>query len=410
MVDSDTATFTVEGLRKWKEAAEEESFRDVLSGSTSAIPIEIANGPESDVQEIVRQLGLSPSDDLEAVASRLMIAAREDLAAFMRVQTWTQQAVALDLIISEGGNTQLFDASRLAVAIEAFNEITVVAGPGTGKTTTLLQTTDAILSRGEIIPVFVPLAEWTSQPIGLLPSITRRHAFRGMQEAHLRLLAHSGRLAVVMDGWNEVDPASRKRARTEIQQLQREFPELVLLLSTRRQAMDVPVSGPVIEIAPLTEAKQLEIARALRGSEGEAILDHAWRTSGIRDLVSVPLYLTSLITVSPGESLPTTKEEVLRLFVEKNENAPERAEALSAVLFGCHADMLRALAVVMTETGNTSLPETTARALVKNTGERLASEGQISTIPQPAAVLDVLVNHHLLIRSGGGGASAAINP
>jgi hypothetical protein len=112
----------------------------------------------------------------------------------------------------------------------------------------------------------------------------------------------------LLDGWNELDASSRKRATSEIRLLQREFPDLGIVVSTRRQALDLPISGPVVEIDALSESQQLEIATTLRDSPGEAILDHAWRTAGVRDLVAIPLYLMALLTHTPAAALPTTKE------------------------------------------------------------------------------------------------------
>jgi hypothetical protein len=44
-------------------------------------------------------------------------------------------------------------------------------------------------------------------------------------------------------------------------------------MSTRVQSLDVPISGPVVEIEPLSEAQQLAIARAYRGEAGEGLRD-----------------------------------------------------------------------------------------------------------------------------------------
>ena len=207
----------------------------------------------------------------------------------------------------EAKKTAVIQFVGLAAAMETYNDIVLVAAPGTVKTTTLLQTVDALLSHEGSVAVFVPLGEWSSQAESLFQSITRRSAFRGTQEVHWDLLGHFGRLALVLDGWNELDTASRRRASGEIKRLQREFPDLSILISTRRQALDVPVSGPVVEIAGLAEAQQLMIARALRGPKGELLLDHAWRTPGIRELVTIPLYLRALIAHSADDTLPTTK-------------------------------------------------------------------------------------------------------
>jgi hypothetical protein len=86
----------------------------------------------------------------------------------------------------------------------------------------------------------------------------------------------------------------------------------------------LPISGAVVEVEPFSENQQLKLARALRGQEGEALVDQAWRTPGARDLVAIPLYLTALLRSTPGARFPQTKEDVLRLFVTQHEHEPEK--------------------------------------------------------------------------------------
>jgi hypothetical protein len=140
------------------------------------------------------------------------------------------------------------------------------------------------------VGVFVPLGEWSSQSDSLLQSVVQRHAFVAESEGRLKLLAHSGQLVLVMDGWNELDPASRVRARGEIKKLQREFPDLAIVISTRRQALDVPISGPQVEIDTLTESQQMEIAHALRGPQGQSFsaVQTVWRRTQSRANRSLP--------------------------------------------------------------------------------------------------------------------------
>jgi hypothetical protein len=194
--------------------------------------------------------------------------------------------------MTTGDSVRAFHASALAEAVQTFNEIVVVAPPGTGKSTTLLQVVDAILTQGESVAAFVPLGG-SSQSDSVLQSVVRRHAFVEQREEHLKLLALSGRLVLLMDGWNDLDAASRKRATGEIRSLQGESPSLGIVVSTRRQALDVPISGPLVEIDTLAEGQQLEIARGPRGSQAEGILDHAWRTPGVRELVNARVWRNS---------------------------------------------------------------------------------------------------------------------
>jgi hypothetical protein len=388
-VDTDADHFTVEMLRKWKQTAEASSLRTILT-LKKAVAAGMTGTP-------------APApEDVSAVTAKSVEAAKGDLEGFKREASWPRHAINLNLRMNDGKAARAFDISAVAAANRTFNEIVLVAAPGTGKTTTLLQLTEATLSHGDVVAVYVPLGEWSSQANSVLQSVSKRHPFASITEQNLRLLAHAGRLVLILDGWNELDAASRKRASAEVRGLQREFTDLSIVVSTRRQALDVPISGPLVEIEALTGDQQMEIAKALRGSEGEAILDHAWRTAGIRELVAIPLYLTTLLGRAPGGRLPTTKEEILRLFVEEHERPPNKGAALRESLYGFHGEMLRALAVEATRKETTVLPHNGARAVIKSVEERLAADKQISDAPQPTSVLDVLVNHHLLVRMGDG--------
>jgi hypothetical protein len=294
-VDSDADHFTVEMLRKWKQTAEENSLRIILTVKKAFdVGTTARDAPAMD------DLRQSATGDVSSFTDKSVKAAKADLEGFKREASWPRHPISLNLRMNDGKVARAFDISAVAAANRTFNEIVVVAAPGTGKTTTLLQLAEAMLSHGEVVAAFVPLGEWSSQASSLLQSVTKRHSFANITEQNLNLLAQAGRLGLILDGWNELDAASRKRATAEVKALRREFTGLRIIVSTRKQALDVPVSGPLVEIDGLTADQQLEIARALRGSEGEAILDHAWRTAGIRELVGIPLYLTVLLGHAPG--------------------------------------------------------------------------------------------------------------
>ena len=62
-------------------------------------------------------------------------------------------------------------AAGLAAAAEAFNEFTIIAPPGTGKTTTLVQVADAINAARRSAALLIPLGEWSSQDQSFLASV-----------------------------------------------------------------------------------------------------------------------------------------------------------------------------------------------------------------------------------------------
>jgi hypothetical protein len=382
LVDTDSVHFTVEKLHEWKRSAEARSFRALVT----ARPLQL--GPPAPG-------GALPVDNS---GGRLIDASRRDLAAFKRMPAWPRHPVALNLHMRDGAG-RIFTTFGLAAALQAFGQIVIVAPPGTGKTTTLIQVSEEILALGHYVPVFVPLGEWSSQPEPLLQSVSHRPQYAD-RERDLIDMAREGRLVLILDGWNELDSTARKRANDHVKAFHRNFPDASIIVSTRRQVLDVPLSGPVVEIDTLGQDQQREIAWALRGVAGEALLDHAWRTPGIRELVAIPLYLTALLRNTEGGVLPTTKDEVLRFFVTEYERVPEHAEALRAALFGLHTEMLRALAVEATRAAAATLPESEARMVIGSTENSFLAEHQITQALQPTFVLDTLISHHILVRSG----------
>lgn len=400
-VDDDPSHFSVEKLQGWKQQAEERSARAILTLKAPGVATDEAATKTAAVG-FAQRLGLPPQDDLTSVIARLREAAGRDLDSFAIALKSPPNAISLGLRLIHSHQVTSFDSKGLAAAIGTFNEIVLVAAPGTGKTTTLLQLARGIAEHPRLVPAFVPLREWSAQSQPLLQSIVQRAAFAGTREEHLKLLADAGLLVLVLDGWNELDSTSRKRMRSEIAGMQRDYPSLGIVMSTRSQALDAPISGPVVEIEPLSEKQQIAMARAARGGEGEQILDQAWRTAGLRDLVAIPLYLATLLANAAGSHLPTTKEEVLRLFVAEVDGKPDSSEALEAIAGGFQADMLSALATAATIADSVTVSDRNARSLISGVARRLMDDGQISVLPQPDAVLKALIDHHLLVRTNGG--------
>lgn len=406
LVDRDPQHYTVERLRKWKQTAEERALAAIATRAADAgEPVRLAVELDEADRALIRGLGLLAADDIDTVTVQMRAAARADIEAFKGVPSWPTHSVPLNLRTRDSSGEHALTVVGLANAIEIADELTLVAGPGTGKTTTLTHLADAMLARDSTVPVFVPLAEWSTRGDSILGSLPRRRGFQAFREQHFMLLAAHARIALLLDGWNELDATSRRRVAYELDALRRDYPMLAVAVSTRRQAVDVPVAGPTIEIDALSMDQQLEIARTLRGADGGALLEHAWRTPGVRELISVPLYLTALIAATPSGAMPGTKEEVLRLFVEEHERGPGKVEALQAAALGFHRDMLAGLAVAATTAANTAIEITRARTVVNEVSSQLAATGQISVRPQPSAVLDALVNHHTLIRLGADGVS-----
>ena len=284
--------------------------------------------------------------------------------------------MSLNLRMADEKSTRMFTVSGLASGVNVFGEVTVIAPPGTGKTTTLLQLLEVILGNASSIAVFVPLNEWSTSTDTFFQSLVRRAAFRDAEEHQFELLAQHGRLVLILDGWNELDDTSKQRVRNDVRSLRRDFPDIRLVVSSRYDDFEIPIDGPVVEVELLNADQQLEIATALRGSEGESLMDHTWRTPGLRELVAIPLYLTALLKQAPGGALPTTKEEVLRSFVAELEEDPDKRATLREALQGFYRNFLGALAVEATRLQMVALSGAQVRAVVNGVQKHLWPTGR----------------------------------
>ena len=379
-VDAKDSKFTVEELRSWKRQTNEDSWRSVMHN--------VPYGPG---------MQASTPDEL---GRRLRAAASADLAVFRRTPKWPGTNVALTLTLKVKHVDEALSTRTLANAVTTLDDLILVAAPGMGKTTTLFQIADGVLENGNGTPLIVPLGDWATEADALLVSILKRPAFNGVSEQDFRAVATKPGVVLLLDGWNELDAAARERARVQITALKTELPELGLVISTRRQALDIPFGGTRVDLLPLDDGQQMEIAHAMRGETGAQLVDQAWRTAGVRELVTIPLYLTALLSLPEGAPFPTTKEEVLRRFVAAHEQEARRAAALHAVILGFQQNYLDNLAVFATTTANTAITDTNARKAVAETARVLMADGQITITTQPDTLLDTLVSNHVLTRSG----------
>ena len=379
LVDTSDPMFTVELLREWKEEAQERSWRRVTLF-------------DSAVEGVVQEHGE------DKLYEALRAAAVNDLEIFRRSDTWAANAISRTYRVD--GLDERVSTLGAAAALATVDDLILVAEPGMGKTTSVFQLAEAVLENGYGSAIVVPLGDWSVTNLPMLDSILERASFRDITRNDFFRLAENPGVILLLDGWNELDGGSRQRATTEISRLKMELPNLSLLVATRKQALDVPIDGKRVSLPPLSETEQLEIAQALRGDSGERLLDEAWRTPGVHELVTIPLYLTALLALPEGRPIPTTKEEVLRHFVVVHEREHQKTEVLRQITHGLHERYLADLGATATRAANTSIVEVTARSTISESSEVFVAEGQIAIKPEPREVLETLVDHHVLIQVG----------
>ena len=236
LVDVDTQKFTVDVLTGWKRNAQERAFRELVAPGAPGPTEEAAR-----VGSIIAADNTSAADaDFEKLFAKIQAAARVDLAAYKRAPIWSSGSVELTLRLYDDQSASPFGISKLPLAIEVAPEVTIVAPPGTGKTTTLLQFAGHLLAANSIVPLYFRLGDWSAGSSSLLASLHQRSAFRDVNQDDLLRLVQRGRMLLLLDGWNELDPAMRKKLRVELEQIRHDCAYVRIIATTRRQARGRP--------------------------------------------------------------------------------------------------------------------------------------------------------------------------
>lgn len=397
LIDHDSKEFTVDRLEKWKQEAEERAFQQLASGKGQATIARLSEELIRELAPYISRLGLSQDTDLTTVRAQMRAASLADIETYERRRSWPKHSVELELKIEGGTEIHRLGQTHFAHVLASAQHIVLLSAPGTGKTTTLIQIARKMIEAGPV-PVFVPLDAWAESGKELFDWVSRRRSYETLSDAHLKFLADHGELALLLDGWNEVPESARRRLIKEVEELETQFPLLNIVMSSRKTMLDVPLAGRRVSVLPLSDEQQREIAEGMRGQDGMSVLDAAWRTVGLRDLVTIPLYLRALMDATTSGKLPETKEEVLRRMVEAHEAAPANKELFHRELHDAHRTYLTAMATSAQLLGTPTIPERDARSAISKVGVELVSEGQISINPNPSQVLDILVASHLLVR------------
>lgn len=393
LIDADDSQYSVDDLRAWKSAAEARSalhlaLRDVRDGDGiyAKVPIDV-------VRHSV--LGMAASD---------LVAQRRS-----RSRAEVEVPLLLRLHRQDGADpaSRPIACAELGAQLGERTHIAIVSGPGTGKSTALQQLAEAINVRGGIAAVTVNLPDWNRSSTGLLETVALRHAFSSAAAplSQLRYLAALGRLALLVDGWNELDAEGRQRVNAAMRALYADYPELRIVVSTRHLDTWTLPSAPVVyKVEPLTRDQRRRIAHGIAGDDGLDVLARAEATEGLENLLRVPLFLKALLTsVNAADPIPSTKQALLERWSSAQERASqERGNRLDEMLDGAHHDLLVALAEYARRLSVTTLTASAASSAISPMLADLQAQQRIAPDATARRVLGVLVDEHLLERSGDG--------
>lgn len=165
------------------------------------------------------------------------------------------------------------------------------------------------------LPVFLELKDLTPK-IGLIQAILRQLDSYDIDidDRTLDYLFKSGKVALLLDGFDELDQVIIKEVSLEIEHLIRKYPELKLIVSSRPgHEIQKSTSLQILPIAPLTESEYSAFLERLKVESKKSLaLRQAIRNSPskISALITTPLMLTLVVLVYESDSeIPDTLPE-----------------------------------------------------------------------------------------------------
>jgi hypothetical protein len=183
--------------------------------------------------------------------------------------------------------------------------------------------------------------------------------------------------------------------------MEREYASAGILLATRTHGYNPPLPGAwQIAIRELdSEQRHTYLSRRLEERSGD-LLSQIIADPTLDALTRTPLMLSEVVRLfEAARSIPVTKLGILAAMMRRVEESDEHRIPIEASpLLGRAGSYLAALALRMTGLGRVDLSDEDARSTLARESTALREAGQLSTTPEPQAIVIALCAHHVLQR------------
>lgn len=281
--------------------------------------------------------------------------------------------------------------------------VVLTGAPGAGKTFTLIQLADFLLKDASApIPVLVSLPGWASRGCDFQTYVEQQLRGRGLSETGFARLRTAGRMALLLNGWNEIlESFGATKATGQLQDFALSNAATPLVVSTRTTTLAPPLSHPAsIRVEPLSRQQKLHIIQRSGLHDPSKLLHALERNPTLASVTETPLFLAAIIELARGgfEQLPATRFGILNSIIYQTEQKASAALA-DKPCEGFHRRYLAHIAFAMTHAGTTAFAREALLAAVAEGGELLQRERHMQFAPTSSAVVESLVKHHLLVFS-----------
>jgi hypothetical protein len=390
LIDNDSERFSEREIRGWKENAEAEALSNIGKAVTNnAYPNVAAQERDSGAEELL---------------ARVRAATSELTGSWLRNRHLTERPqIALRVVISRTDDRPVDaspDISGIRRLLNKGERLILEAPAGTGKTTTLVQLAKFYMDDSELA-FLIDLPLWAKSKKEVLEFIAGRREFlsRGISAQDLARLYPKERLTFLLNGWNEISDNYSEDAIIALRELERSFPDAGIIVATRTRHITPPLPRALkARLLPLNRSQREQYLTESLGVAAPTLNSMLDKNTVLDALTQTPLILSEVTTLfASGKPIPATKMGVLSAVMSLIDKRDEHRDHLQREpLIGHSSDYLAALAIQMIARGDSTVVEENARSILRSVSVSLKDRDQIEDIPEPANILNTLVDHHVL--------------
>ena len=357
-----------------------------------------------DLEEIGAELEelralLHPSITIESITMKARKCATESAQAWLRRKSILSDCF-VDIALEH--ESESYTLTNLPSFLDSSLDLVIVGAPGAGKTVALVHLVEEILEHDEeLVPILMSFPEFVSANCGLLEFVANRNGYASLSMDEIQQLGSLKRLIFLIDGWNEVNGRDGLIGSNVLSEILSQFDGNGFVFSTRTSTEPPGLADSIkLTIAPITIAQRTEIINRTVGT-GSGVEAYIYDHSELDRITRNPFFLSCLVSSGEAALIATTKEDILSGVVGGYESSPPHKQALLVTpVRSNYKAYLSSLAFEMMHEGSVLFSRTQACICLNGVSRNFVKEGLLINCPEPQDILDVLVNHHLLVLKG----------
>ncbi|MBC8485686.1 MAG: hypothetical protein H8D45_06560 [Bacteroidetes bacterium] len=340
--------------------------------------------------------------DIKTIAENANAASQEIIDQWKK--NLRSNTFLIDLTINEKPKnySQEINQEEIANKLSNKNRFVLYGTPGSGKTTTLIQVAQKLIVQDHV-PLLLSIPEWIdSANDNIIDYLANNPCLSSKSITNNELLSlyKNGKLVFLLNGWNEVEQSNITKATRLLVRLNREYTAAGIILATRESSFPPPFyDESKLTIKELSNSQRRQLIQNLIPEED--ISGQIENNHSLSQITRTPLFLIELIKIyQDNHNLPSTRVEIFEQVIRRTENSSEHSANLQSPPISRRSEYyLTCLSSYATRLGQVIIKYDNACREITAANNQLQQDGILQTIPESTAIINILCDHHLLVRS-----------